>query len=93
VFNDLKCRLRVIDGCERKDVLYLALTRKSCGATTLYFTFLCSQKLFAIETQYLKDGIASGKIQGKNFRSQKRFKVKILIILSQTLEQNLINLS
>jgi hypothetical protein len=43
----------ISEGCGRKDVLYLALTRKSCGTSTLYFTYLCSKKLFAIKTEYL----------------------------------------
>lgn len=57
----------VSEGCSKKDVLYLALTRKSCGTATLYFTYLCSKKLFAIKTDYLRDGRISGKIEGKMF--------------------------
>lgn len=55
----------VSEGCGKKDVLYLALTRKSCGTSTLYFTYLCSNKLFAIKTDYLRDGRTSGRIEGK----------------------------
>lgn len=55
----------VSEGCGKKDVLYLALTRKSCGTSTLYFTYLCSNKLFAIKTDYLRDGRSNGKIEGK----------------------------
>lgn len=54
----------VSEGCGKKDVLYLALTRKSCGASTLYFTYLCSNKLFAIKTDYLRDGRTNGRIEG-----------------------------
>lgn len=55
----------VSEGCGKKDVLYLALTRKSCGTSTLYFTYLCSKKLFSIETDYLRDGRTNGKIEGE----------------------------
>jgi Major royal jelly protein len=51
-------------GCKKRDVLYLALTRKSCGSSTLYFTYLCSKKLFAIKTDFLRDGRNSGRIEG-----------------------------
>lgn len=54
----------VSEGCEKKDVLYLVLTRKPCGSATLYFTYLCSKKLFAIKTDYLRDGRNAGKIEG-----------------------------
>lgn len=53
------------EGCGKKDVLYLALTRKSCGTSTLYFTYLCSNKLFAIKTDYLRDGRTNGRIEGE----------------------------
>lgn len=55
----------VSEGCGKKDVLYIALTRKSCGTSTLYFTYLCSKKLFAIKTEYLRDGRTSGRIEGE----------------------------
>ena len=55
----------VSEGCGKKDVLYLALVRKSCGTSTLYFTYLCSKRVFAIKTEYLRDGRASGKIDGE----------------------------
>lgn len=55
----------VSEGCGKKDVLYLALTRKTCGTSTLYFSYLCSKKIFSIKTDYLRDGKANGKIEGK----------------------------
>jgi hypothetical protein len=55
----------VSEGCGKKDVLYLALTRKSCGTSTLYFTYLCSKKLFSIKTEFLRDGRTNGKIEGE----------------------------
>ena len=65
----------VSEGCGKKDVLYLALTRKSCGTSTLFFTYLCSSKLFAIKTDYLRDGKTTGKIEGEMFieREKKLF--------------------
>ncbi|KAK7870492.1 hypothetical protein R5R35_002898 [Gryllus longicercus] len=53
----------VTAGCARRDVLYLALVRQSCGATTLYFTYLSSSRLFAIKTEYLRRGSAAGRVQ------------------------------
>lgn len=55
----------VSEGCGKKDVLYLALTRKTCGTSTLYFSYLCSKKIFSIKTDYLRDGKATGKIEGE----------------------------
>lgn len=55
----------VSEGCGKKDVLYLALTRKSCGTSTLFFTYLCSKKLFSIRTDYLRDGRTNGRIEGE----------------------------
>lgn len=66
----------VSEGCGKKDVLYLALTRKSCGTSTLYFSYLCSSKLFAIKTDYLRDGRTSGRIEGK-------WVALLLLLLSQ----------
>lgn len=53
------------EGCGKKDVLYIALTRKSCGTSTLFFTYLCSNKIFSIKTDYLRDGRTTGRIEGK----------------------------
>ena len=56
------------EGCgSKKDVLYLALVKKPEGNSVLYFTYLCSKKIFSIKTEYLRDGRASGKINGKIF--------------------------
>ena len=57
----------VTEGCGKKDVLYLALVKKTDGSSVLYFTYLCSKKLFSIKTEYLRDGRASGKINGDLF--------------------------
>ncbi|CAO1387602.1 unnamed protein product [Diamesa tonsa] len=61
----------VSEGCGKKDVLYLALVRKSCGTSTLYFTYLCSKRVFAIKTEYLRDGRASGKIDEVGVKPEK----------------------
>lgn len=49
-------------GCTRRDVLYLALVRKSCGNAYLYFTYLGSRRIFSIKTEYLRKGSASGRV-------------------------------
>jgi hypothetical protein len=57
----------VSEGCPKKDVLYLALTRKTCGTSVLYFTYLCSSRMYAIQTNFLRNGKTSGRIDGKIF--------------------------
>lgn len=54
----------VSEGCKKKDVLYLALTQKPNAPGVLYFTYLCSNKMFSIKTEYLRDARTSGKIEG-----------------------------
>ncbi|XP_026470399.1 protein yellow-like [Ctenocephalides felis] len=54
---------QVINGCSRKDVLYIALVTKDCGTNYLYFTYLSSLRMFAIRTDYLRQGCAQGRIQ------------------------------
>ncbi|OXU28731.1 hypothetical protein TSAR_015692 [Trichomalopsis sarcophagae] len=49
-------------GCSRKDVLYLALVRKSCGTPVLYFTYLSSSRLFSIKADNLRKGKIDGSI-------------------------------
>ncbi|KAG5668200.1 hypothetical protein PVAND_016149 [Polypedilum vanderplanki] len=61
----------VSEGCGKKDVLYLALTRDSTGCSTLYFTYLCSKKLFSIKSEYLRDGRTNGKIEDVGTKSDK----------------------
>lgn len=52
----------VTQGCSTRDVLYLALIRKSCGTTVLYFTYLSSGRLFSVKTHYLRQGSAKGTV-------------------------------
>ncbi|GLH04176.1 Uncharacterized protein GBIM_09944, partial [Gryllus bimaculatus] len=52
----------VTSGCARRDVLYLALIRKSCGSTVLYFTYLSGSRLFSIRTEHLRRGCARGTV-------------------------------
>lgn len=52
----------VTQGSARKDVLYLALIRKSCGTNVLYFTYLSSGHLFSVKTHYLHRGSARGTV-------------------------------
>lgn len=54
------------DGCPKRDVLYLALVRKSCGSSVLYFTYLSSKRLFSIKTDALRSGSTQGRVTGKN---------------------------
>lgn len=55
----------VTAGCPKRDVLYLALVRKSCGTTALYFTYLSSKHMFLIKTDHLRTGNAQGRVTGK----------------------------
>lgn len=55
----------VSNGCPKRDVLYLALVRKASGTAALYFTYLSSKQLFAIDTEYLRSGNVQGRITGK----------------------------
>lgn len=48
--------------CEGSDVLYMALIRKTCGKTVLYFTYLNSSRLFSIKTEHLRLGRGSGAV-------------------------------
>jgi hypothetical protein len=52
----------VTHGSSSRDVLYLALIRKSCGTTVLYFTYLSSGRLFSIKTHHLRRGSAKGTV-------------------------------
>lgn len=54
----------IAKGSCKRDVLYLALVRKSCGSTVLYFTYLGSKRMFSIKTEYLRKGYAQGRITG-----------------------------
>lgn len=49
-------------GCARRDVLYLALTRKSCGTSVLYFTYLSSSRMFSIKTANLQKGSTNSAV-------------------------------
>lgn len=52
----------VVAGCNRNDVLYMVLVRKSDGSNVLYFTYLGSSRLFAIKTEHLRRGQGSGAV-------------------------------
>lgn len=60
----------VTEGCSNRAVLYLALVRRSCGSSILYFTYLGSTHLFAIRTEYLQTGSIGGRITGNVYYSQ-----------------------
>lgn len=52
----------VTSGAQNRDALYLALVRKSCGSHILYFTYLGSNRVFAIKATNLRAGNANGSI-------------------------------
>lgn len=52
----------VTAGVERRDVLYMALVKKSCGTSILYFTYLGCNKLFAIKAVNLRKGYTQGSV-------------------------------
>lgn len=49
-------------GSSRKDVLYLALVRKSNGMPILYFTYLGASRLYAIRAENLREGKTNGTV-------------------------------
>lgn len=49
-------------GVQRRDVLYLTLVKKSCGTPVLYFTYLGSNRLFAIKAENLRKGLTQGSV-------------------------------
>lgn len=54
----------VIQGCTKRDVLYLALLCCN-GKTKLYFTYLSGKKVYSIEAEHLHRGNTKGRIVGK----------------------------
>lgn len=52
----------VVAGCNRNDVLYMSLARKSDGTNVLYFTYLGAARLFSIKTEQLRQGLGSGAV-------------------------------
>lgn len=58
-------------GCTRRDVLYLALLRRSDGSTCLIFTYLSSSRMFSIRTEHLRTGSANGKIHDLGMKPKK----------------------
>ncbi|XP_012269301.2 major royal jelly protein 5 [Athalia rosae] len=60
----------VTTGAARRDVLYLALIRRSDGSSCLVFTYLSSSRMFTIRTEYLRKGSAAGKIHDLGSKSR-----------------------
>ncbi|XP_076684354.1 L-dopachrome tautomerase yellow-g2 [Andrena cerasifolii] len=58
-------------GCTRRDVLYLALLRRSDGSTCLVFTYLCGSRMFSIRTDHLRNGSANGRIHDLGLKPNK----------------------
>lgn len=55
----------VIQGCTKRDVLYLALLCCN-GKTKLYFTYLSGKKVYSIDAEHLHRGNTKGRIVGKS---------------------------
>lgn len=58
-------------GCTRRDVLYLALLRRSDGSTCLLFTYLSGSRMFSIRTEFLRRGSASGRVRDLGLKPKK----------------------
>ncbi|XP_054013478.1 protein yellow [Hylaeus anthracinus] len=58
-------------GCTRRDVLYLALLRRSDGSTCLVFTYLSGSRMFSIRTVHLRNGSANGKVHDLGVKPRK----------------------
>ena len=58
-------------GCTRRDVLYLALLRRSDGSTCLVFTYLSSSRMFSVRTEHLRNGSANGRIHDLGQKAKK----------------------
>ncbi|KAJ9577612.1 hypothetical protein L9F63_005799 [Diploptera punctata] len=52
----------VTRGCSTRDVLYIALIRKSEGNTELYLTYLSGESIFSVKTEYLRRGSTKGSV-------------------------------
>ncbi|XP_076169818.1 L-dopachrome tautomerase yellow-g2 isoform X2 [Ptiloglossa arizonensis] len=61
----------VTGGCMRRDVLYLALLRRSDGSTCLIFTYLSGSRLFSIRTEHLRNGSAHGRVHDLGPKTRK----------------------
>lgn len=61
----------VTTGVQQRDVLYSTLVKKSCGTPVLYFTYLGSNKLFAIKAENLRRGLTQGSVVDVGPKQQK----------------------
>ncbi|XP_050459225.1 major royal jelly protein 1 [Cataglyphis hispanica] len=58
-------------GVDRRDVLYLTLVKKSCGTPVVYFTYLGSNRLFAIKAENLRKGLTQGAVADVGLKPDK----------------------
>lgn len=58
-------------GVQRRDVLYMTLVKKSCGTPVLYFTYLGSNRMFAIKAVNLRKGHTHGTVMDIGPKLQK----------------------
>ncbi|XP_072753567.1 dopaminechrome tautomerase [Anoplolepis gracilipes] len=56
---------------QKRDVLYSSLVKKSCGTSVLYFTYLGSNRLFAIKTENLRKGVTQGSVVEVGLKPEK----------------------
>ncbi|KYQ52171.1 Major royal jelly protein 1 [Trachymyrmex zeteki] len=61
----------VTTGVQRRDVLYSTLVKKSCGTPVLYFTYLGSNRLFAIKAENLRRGLSQGSVVDVGLKQSK----------------------
>lgn len=61
----------IVSSNGRRDVLYAALVRKGCGNNFLIFTYLSSNRVFSIRTDYLRTGSTAGRIVDLGIKPQK----------------------
>ncbi|GJQ85721.1 putative major royal jelly protein, partial [Trypoxylus dichotomus] len=52
----------LVGPCCKRDVLYIALVQKGCGNNFLIFSYLSSNHVFSIRTDYLRTGSTAGRI-------------------------------
>lgn len=71
----------VTQGCPKRDVLYMALVKKSCGSSVLYFTYLSSKRLFLLNTESLRNGSGKGVVTGKSCARRRNMQINNFILL------------
>lgn len=55
----------------RRDILYIALVQRGCGNNFLVFTYLASNHIFSIRTDYLRSGSMAGRVVDLGVKPEK----------------------